>query len=433
MAMAMEDHHGTPPQHPQHVKSKSVAPALITVSPGGAYVVVAIGAHLRIFDFTKQSAVEVEDSTTPALHGDAIRSVAFSVDGLLFATVGDDKRVKLWDAKTWTCIKTICLTKKVSAVTFSNDSAWFMVADKFGIVYVFSTSADSVDEPVQLLAHCCSIITDMICSPDGKYIVTSDRDFKIRVTGFPERPLAGAHEIHTYCLGHNNFVTCLAFAGSEGLLLSGGGDCMIRLWEYESGTLLDTFDTTQGDLGNSKEGNRAVLALAASPTESSVAAILERFEGVLIFTCDVAEKSLKLLKKVETPGYSPSGLSFDCEGNLWLVAGAAETVVKGDEFVTPEAVAAAQMQAQAIALAAVTHVQVVRDCSLLDGASVPGGDALLRTLQGSEADVTKVQTATEAAELAMKDLLTKRQYSTEQRENRKRMRNDKKVTSITSA
>lgn len=133
-----------------------------------------------------------------------------------------------------------------------------------------------------------------------------------------------------------------------------------------------------------------------------------------------------IMQKVIISSYSPSSLSFDCKGNLWLVAGAAETVVKGDEFVTPEAVAAAQTQAQAIAQAAVTHVQVIRNCSLLDGASVPGGEALLRTLQGSEADVTKVQTATEAAEVAMKDLLTKRQYSAEQRENRKRMRNDKK-------
>lgn len=55
-----------------------------------------------------------------------------------------------------------CLTKKVSAVTFSNDSAWFMVADKFGIVYVFSTASDSDDKSVQLLAHCCSIITAMV-------------------------------------------------------------------------------------------------------------------------------------------------------------------------------------------------------------------------------------------------------------------------------
>lgn len=139
------------------------------------------------------------------------------------------------------------------------------------------------------------------------------------------------------------------------------------------------------------------------------------------------------MQKVVTAGYSPSSLSFDCKGNLWLVAGAAETVVKGDEFVTPEAVASAQIQAHAIALAAVTHVKVVRDCMVLDEESIPGGDLLLRTLQGGEADVTKIQSATEAAEIAMKDLLTKRQYSVEQRENRKRMRNDKKVTSVTSA
>ena len=45
--------------------------------------------------------------TDPMLHADAIRSVAFDVTGTLFASVGDDKRVKLWNAKTWTCIKTM--------------------------------------------------------------------------------------------------------------------------------------------------------------------------------------------------------------------------------------------------------------------------------------------------------------------------------------
>jgi len=32
----------------------------------------------------------------------------------------------------------------------------------------------------------------------------------------------------------------------------------------------------QGDVGNTKEDSRAVLAVAASPTESTVAAIFER-------------------------------------------------------------------------------------------------------------------------------------------------------------
>jgi WD40 repeat protein len=164
------------------------------------------------------------------------------------------------------------LSKKASAVTFSHDSAWLLVADKFGIVYVFSTvRSDAIHHPVLILAHCCSIITGLVwvcclnsapciwwsfelaflplhklicytysrsvlniyvyifhllkpqlhlmlllqlllislkvgtclsklmqtgviqcCSPDGKYIVTSDRDFKIRVSAALLLPIVGS-------------------------------------------------------------------------------------------------------------------------------------------------------------------------------------------------------------------------------------------------
>lgn len=163
------------------------------------------------------------------------------------------------------------LSKKASAVTFSHDSAWLLVADKFGIVYVFSTvQHDAIHKPVLILAHCCSIITGLVwvcclksapcmwwsfelaflplhklicytysrpvlntcmyisppetstpsnvvvaiiadffesgtclskliqtgviqcCSPDGKYIVTSDRDFKIRVSAALLLPIVGS-------------------------------------------------------------------------------------------------------------------------------------------------------------------------------------------------------------------------------------------------
>ncbi|CAL5326702.1 unnamed protein product [Camellia sinensis] len=40
--------------------------------------------------------------------------------------------------------------------------------------------------------------------PDGRFIVSADRDFKIRVTVFPKKPLDGAHEIQSFCLGHTN-------------------------------------------------------------------------------------------------------------------------------------------------------------------------------------------------------------------------------------
>jgi hypothetical protein len=125
-------------------------------------------------------------------------------------------------------------------VSFSHNGEWLLYADKFGVVYVVSTKSIEHNPPpeqsVQLLAHCCSIITSMVCmlrtlclvlmlglkiesciawllfggrscrsvtrncmpalvldllttllfddqecSVDGRFVITGDRDFKIRV------------------------------------------------------------------------------------------------------------------------------------------------------------------------------------------------------------------------------------------------------------
>ncbi|CAM6121460.1 unnamed protein product [Calypogeia fissa] len=54
------------------------------------------------------------------------------------------------------------VAKKVTGVSFTQDSKWLLFADKFGVAFVIPTStSEKLDEPVQLLAHCCSIITDL--------------------------------------------------------------------------------------------------------------------------------------------------------------------------------------------------------------------------------------------------------------------------------
>ncbi|KAL6516087.1 hypothetical protein OROGR_019392 [Orobanche gracilis] len=79
--------------------------------------------------------------------------------------------------------------------------------DKFGVVYVMDIRDYEYENPntiskkaVPVLSHYCSIITRLEFSPDGRYIVTADRDFKIRVNLFPKEPLDGAHEIQSFCL-----------------------------------------------------------------------------------------------------------------------------------------------------------------------------------------------------------------------------------------
>lgn len=69
-----------------------------------------------------------------------------------------------------------------------------------------------------------------------RFVITSDRDEKIRVTHYPRTEI-----IETYCMGHLEFVSSIEVITSnatEFLLLSLSGDKTLRLWNYVTGTEL---------------------------------------------------------------------------------------------------------------------------------------------------------------------------------------------------
>lgn len=99
-----------------------------------------------------------------------------------------------------------------------------------------------------LLGH-VSLLTDLISvrllgqySPSCKsrdYIITADRDEHIRVSrGIPQ-----AHIIEGYCLGHIDFVSKMCVPKQHPqLLLSGGGDGCLLVWDWLSGALRQKVD-----------------------------------------------------------------------------------------------------------------------------------------------------------------------------------------------
>lgn len=93
----------------------------------------------------------------------------------------------------------------------------------------------------QLILGHVSLLTDVVCasvcadsSGRKEYILTSDRDEHIRVSrGIPQ-----AHIIEGYCLGHTQFISKLCLIPSKPtLLLSGGGDDFLVLWDWLAGTI----------------------------------------------------------------------------------------------------------------------------------------------------------------------------------------------------
>lgn len=405
------------------LNNNEVAPALLALDPDNTHVVMAVGTELRVFNLQSQRAVAIKEITTSSGHQDAIKAIGFNKEGNMFVSAGDDKLVKLWDTKTWSCSKTSQTHKKVSAAAFSYDNKWIVFADKFGVVYTISTRAEELDPPVQLLAHCCSIITSLECCMDGTFIVTSDRDFKIRVSLYPKEPLKGAHEIQGFCLGHTSFVSCMALFNEDypaSFLVSGGGDGTVRLWELNTTQLLDTFyvGNMVGLLGRpnneEREAGLVVTCISISRDGAFIAVGVESLDGVVYLRSDLKTRKLSFLQQIELgESFCPTSMQFDERGRLWMVAGAAEKLAAGEQ--------------RAVSILKVISSTNEPSLEVMNDDSIPGGALLLETFQGNAFQSDSAHALADAANATMKTSLSKRHYSLEYREIRKQMRNDRKM------
>jgi tRNA (guanine-N(7)-)-methyltransferase subunit TRM82 len=91
-------------------------------------------------------------------------------------------------------------------------------------------------EHTLLLGH-VSMLTDVAVATanDHSFILTADRDEHIRITrGIPQ-----THIIEGFCLGHKDFVSrlCIPSCRPE-ILISGGGDDDLYVWNWVEGALL---------------------------------------------------------------------------------------------------------------------------------------------------------------------------------------------------
>ncbi|KAF4594784.1 hypothetical protein GQ602_000397 [Ophiocordyceps camponoti-floridani] len=88
-----------------------------------------------------------------------------------------------------------------------------------------------------LLGH-VSMLTALVLieSLEGpRYIVTADRDEHIRISRYAPQ----AHVIEAFCLGHTSFVNTLVVPdGRHDVLISGGGDEDLFVWDWKSAHLL---------------------------------------------------------------------------------------------------------------------------------------------------------------------------------------------------
>lgn len=118
------------------------------------------------------------------------------------------------------CVCYRFVARRCTALRFSNAEDALLVADKSGDVYSFSVAAPQVEGELKMghLSMLLAVVREarrnrslgtgevwshrcpsprQTTSPDDRYIISADRDEKIRVSR-----LGSPHDIQSFCLGH---------------------------------------------------------------------------------------------------------------------------------------------------------------------------------------------------------------------------------------
>ncbi|KAI9794181.1 MAG: tRNA (guanine-N(7)-)-methyltransferase non-catalytic subunit trm82 [Peltula sp. TS41687] len=245
----------------------------------------------------KQSGQGNQDSNIPYFAQLALTRKG----GHIVAVTDRDKCIKLFAldiSGQLTLLSERFMPKRPSAIAITDDDATIICADKFGDVYalpLLETSNEdrniplqelhpkgkrrlsanlttihtdsnkralhsqlrqgktaepkSIDFSHQLLLGHVSMITDLALATiveggvserkSRNYVITCDRDEHIRISrGMPQ-----SHFIEGYCLGHKQFVNRICVPKSRpNILISGGGDDCLYVWDWMSGIALERVD-----------------------------------------------------------------------------------------------------------------------------------------------------------------------------------------------
>ena len=170
------------------------------------------------------------------LPGEASCVAVASTEKFVFGAFSS-KEICCWDAASGEVLGTHTLKKKAMCISHAQFEGKdvVIVADRAGEVWFIG--APLMKGSICVGGHTASVITDLLAM--DKWVVTADRDEKIRVSRFPQSAL-----IQSYCLGHTSVVSSvcgfemrLATSPPTTMLLlaSSSWDHQVCLWELETG------------------------------------------------------------------------------------------------------------------------------------------------------------------------------------------------------
>jgi len=196
----------------------------------------------------------------------------YSPDNKYLAAVTGDKKLLVWNIMEISEPVIYALPKRPTCLCFCNKEDTVVVGDKTGDVYRYQISKENTEH--QLILGHLSMVLDVAVSNDDSFIVSADRDEKIRVSLYPN-----AYNIHSYCLGHNQLVSTIALLCND-VLISASGDRTLRMWNYNHGSEMCCANV------NDKVNGIINVISKISYYRSHLALMGEGSKSIVFFSCE---------------------------------------------------------------------------------------------------------------------------------------------------
>ncbi len=223
---------GTLAGHTDHVYGVAISPDSRVVATASEDTAIAHDGAVRLWDVTDPRR-PTELATLPR-RTDSMRSVAFSPDGHLLATGGDDHLVGIWDVtnpRHPTELATLTgHTDTVRSVVFSPDGHFLATGSLDHTARLWDVTDPRHPVGIATLTDHSNAVRSVVFSPDGHTLATGSNDDTIRVWDItdPRHP----SDLATLT-GHTDTVRSVAFTADGRTLATASDDHTVRLWDTD--------------------------------------------------------------------------------------------------------------------------------------------------------------------------------------------------------
>jgi WD40 repeat protein len=247
------------PRSMQLVSPRLQAVQAVAVTADGQYVAFGRGNRIHLHHvptgqlvttLADAAAGAAPDASAALAHRDLVQSLAFNTDGDLLAS-GGFREIKLWRRPKDVRRATIPLPAAPAALAISPDRSWLAVGSADHSIRLFQLPSGTAGAVLQ--GH-TGPVTGLRFSPELPQLLSAAADQSVRIWNLPDGSPAGLIETPTPLTALEVFApaaanpaaAAAAAAPAPSVLVTAGGDNLLRLWQLPASQPVPAADFPAG-------------------------------------------------------------------------------------------------------------------------------------------------------------------------------------------